>query len=116
MVLKRIKARYTNGVLEPSEPLGLEEGAVVEVALNVREHVHASDEMEDADLAPVTGEDLTVEGRSDEEAAAPLTPEEARARFLASAGGWKGHHDDPDELIRMLYEARITGSREPPNL
>ena len=33
-----------------------------------------------------------------------------------SAGGWKGHHDDPDELIRMLYESRITGSREPPDL
>ena len=33
-----------------------------------------------------------------------------------SAGGWKGHHDDPDELVRMLYESRITGSREPPDL
>ena len=33
MVLKRIKARYTNGVLEPQEPLGLEEGAEVEVVV-----------------------------------------------------------------------------------
>ena len=41
------------------------------------------------------------------------SPGEALRR---SAGGWKGHHDDPDELIRMLYESRITGSREPPNL
>ncbi len=28
----------------------------------------------------------------------------------ASAGGWKGTHD-PDELIRDIYEARLTGSR-----
>ena len=34
----------------------------------------------------------------------------------AAAGGWIGQHDDPDELIRMIYESRITGSREPPNL
>ena len=114
MVLKRIKARYTNGVLEPQEPLGLEEGAEVEVAVTVDEHVHASDEMKDAHLA--TGEDSTVEHRSDGEAAAALSPEEARARFLAAAGGWKGHHDDPDELIRELYESRLTGSREPPDL
>lgn len=33
MVLKRIKARYTNGVLEPEEPLGLEEGVEVEVTV-----------------------------------------------------------------------------------
>ena len=36
--------------------------------------------------------------------------------FRRSAGGWKGHHDDPDELIRMIYESRITGSRIPPDL
>lgn len=34
----------------------------------------------------------------------------------AGAGGWVGQHDDPDELIRMIYESRITGSREPPDL
>ena len=28
----------------------------------------------------------------------------------AAAGGWKGTHD-PDELIRDIYEARLTGSR-----
>ena len=31
----------------------------------------------------------------------------------AGAGGWVGQHD-PEELKRQLYEARITGSREPP--
>jgi predicted DNA-binding antitoxin AbrB/MazE fold protein len=33
MVLRRVKARYTNGVLEPEEPLGLEEGCEVEVTV-----------------------------------------------------------------------------------
>ena len=46
------------------------------------------------------------------------TPEPKRSReaILRSAGGWKGHHDDPEELIRTLYESRITGSRVPPDL
>ena len=35
--------------------------------------------------------------------------------FRRSAGGWKGN-SDPEELIRMIYESRITGSREPPDL
>ena len=43
-------------------------------------------------------------------------PKRSREAILRSAGGWKGHHDDPEELIRMLYESRITGSREPPDL
>lgn len=45
----------------------------------------------------------------------PPPEDEALKRFYAAAGSWKGHHDDPDELIRMLYEARITGSRESPD-
>ena len=36
-------------------------------------------------------------------------------QLKAAAGGWVGMHD-PEELKRMLYEARITGSREPPVL
>ncbi len=35
--------------------------------------------------------------------------------FRRSAGSWKGK-SDPDELIRMIYGSRITGSREPPDL
>ena len=35
--------------------------------------------------------------------------------FRRAAGGWKGN-SDPDELIRMIYESRITGSRIPPDL
>jgi len=42
------------------------------------------------------------------------SPDEAGEAFRRSAGSWGGR--DPDELIRMIYESRITGSREPPNL
>ncbi len=47
------------------------------------------------------------------EAPSPKRDPEA---MRAGAGGWVGQHDDPDELIRMIYESRITGSREPPDL
>ena len=40
--------------------------------------------------------------------------EALREAMRAGAGGWIGQHD-PEELKRMLYEARITGSREPPD-
>ena len=33
----------------------------------------------------------------------------------ASAGGWEGGRD-PEELKRMLYEARVKGSRDPVDL
>ena len=36
--------------------------------------------------------------------------------FLKSAGGWAGQFDDHEQLIRELYQARIDGSREPPDL
>ncbi len=42
------------------------------------------------------------------------SPNEAGEAFRRSAGSWGGR--DPDELIRMIYESRITGSREPPDL
>lgn len=39
-------------------------------------------------------------------------PSEERIKTtLSAAGGWKGTRD-PDELIRILYQARLTGSRE----
>lgn len=34
----------------------------------------------------------------------------SRKALKATAGGWKGSHN-PDELIRDIYEARLTGSR-----
>ena len=32
-----------------------------------------------------------------------------------AAGGWIGMHD-PEQLKRIIYEARINGSRQPPEL
>ena len=39
-----------------------------------------------------------------------LSLERKRRALRASFGGWKGS-GDPDELIRMIYESRRTGSR-----
>ena len=43
------------------------------------------------------------------------SPKHDPEAMRAGAGGWVGQHD-PDELIRTIYESRITGSREPPDL
>ncbi len=65
MVLRRVRARFTGGKLEPLEPLGLEEGA--EVALTVDEQVHPTEGAEDAALARAIEEGLTTERVSKEE-------------------------------------------------
>ena len=57
----RIRARFKHGVLEPSEPLNLEEGVEVELDLNVGEHEHATEEAEDAALVKAIQEGLTEE-------------------------------------------------------
>ena len=44
------------------------------------------------------------------------SPKRDPEAMRAGAGGWVGQFEDHNELIRMLYEARITGSREPPDL
>ncbi len=43
------------------------------------------------------------------------SPKHDSEAMRAGAGGWVGQHD-PDELIRMIYESRISGSRIPPDL
>ncbi len=43
------------------------------------------------------------------------SPELTIEALRASAGGWVGLHD-PEALKRMIYEARLTGSREKPVL
>lgn len=63
--------------------------------------------LEDVDLA----DDQEVLLMVDDRPSSKRDPEAMRA----GAGGWVGQHD-PDELKRMLYEARMTGSREPPDL
>ena len=42
-----------------------------------------------------------------------LSDEERLARFMSAAGGWKGLHD-PEEFKRLIYQARIDGSRHTP--
>ena len=42
-----------------------------------------------------------------------LSDEERLRRFKAAAGGWVGRHD-PEEFKRMIYQARIDGSRHTP--
>ena len=76
-MIANVKARFSNGVLTPLEPLDLEEGQEVMVSI---EDFPSSDRKLDA--------------------------------LRASAGGWEGGRD-PEELKRMLYEARVKGSREP---
>ena len=81
-MIANVRARFSNGVLMPLEPLDLEEGREVMVSI-------------DAD---------------------PQLSDEERLKITKSAaGGWKGSQD-PEELKRMLYEARLTGSREKPVL
>ena len=77
-MLKTIKAKYSNGVIEPLEKLDLEEGAKLIVQIQ---------EVKNSEDALKAWED--------------------------SFGGWVGLHD-PEEFKRMIYQARIDGSREPP--
>ena len=42
-----------------------------------------------------------------------LSDEERLESLRAAAGGWEGLHD-PDEFKRMIYPARIDGSRHTP--
>ena len=62
-------------------------------------------------------EELDLEEGAEVSVSIEETPSPKRnfEAFRRAAGSWKGN-SDPDELIRMIYESRITGSREPPNL
>ena len=55
------------------------------------------------------GEEVTVSIDDKKE----LSVEERIESLMASAGGWEGLHD-PDEFKRMIYQARIDGSRHTP--
>ena len=59
-------------------------------------------DLEEGDEVTVSIEPLLKRGRVSE-------------AFNASKGGWVGLHD-PEELKRMIYDARITGSRHKPSL
>ena len=63
--------------------------------------------MEPIDLKE--GDEVTVSIEDKTE----LSKEERVERLMAAAGGWEGLHD-PDEFKRMIYQARIDGSRHTP--
>ena len=58
-MIRTIRARYSGGVLEPLEPLALEEGE--EIELTLEEQVHESEEAEDAAFARAIEEGLATE-------------------------------------------------------
>ncbi|MXZ89367.1 MAG: DUF104 domain-containing protein [Dehalococcoidia bacterium] len=64
-MIRTIRARYSGGVLEPLEPLALEEGE--EIELTLEEQVHESEEAEDAAFARAMQEAMTSERVSEEE-------------------------------------------------
>lgn len=87
-MLKTVKVLYANGVLTPLEPLDLVEHTECRAIL---------------DYSP--GSDR------------PAPPAAAAVQASkAAAGAWVGMHDDPEELIRSLYTARLTNSRIDPGV
>ena len=56
--MKRVKAKFTNGAIVPLEPLDIEEGE--EVLLALEEETHSSVEAEDAALVRAIAEGLTT--------------------------------------------------------
>ena len=69
-MIRSVRARFTGGMLEPLEPLALEEGE--EVVVTLEEQVHASEEAEDAALARAMDEAMTTERVSEQEVLAIL--------------------------------------------
>ena len=89
-MIRTIRARYCDGKLEPLEALDLEEGE--EVVLSIGERP----------LEPsALGEDAVSRRPSDE--------------LMAADKAWRENHDH-EAFKRMIYLARIEGSRERPNL
>ena len=69
-MIRTVRARVTEGVLELLEPLALEEGQ--EIVVTLREVVHATEEAEDAALARAMDEAATDERVSEGEVRAIL--------------------------------------------
>ncbi len=70
------------------------------------------------ELPPDIADILDPISEEEDAALAKLTEEGCNSEKVeilkAAAGGWVGLHD-PEELKRMIYQARIDGSREPPD-
>ena len=69
-MIRTVRARVTEGVLELLEPLALEEGQ--EIVVTLKEVVHATEEAEDAALARAMDEAMTDERVNEPEVRAIL--------------------------------------------
>ena len=76
-MIRPIRARYSGGMLEPLEPLALEEGE--EIELTLEEQVHESEEAEDAAFARAMEEAMTTERVSEQEIRAILRERDGAA-------------------------------------
>ena len=83
-MIKTVKAKVINGILTPLEPLSLEEGVEYRLTL--------------MDIPPA------FEGT-----AANGDPE----AFRATMGVWRDEREYWENFLKIVYEARIAGSREP---
>ena len=81
---KTVKAKVINGVLIPLEPVSLEEGVEYRLTL--------------MDIPPAS-EGIAANGDPD--------------AFRATAGAWAYDREYWENFLKIVYEARIAGSREP---
>ena len=86
-MLKTIKAKFTDGVLVPLEPVEFTEGD--EILLSF---------------------DTASSGGSKKP-----SKEQTIAALRETAGAWRGSHD-PEELKRRIYSERISGSSPTPEV
>ena len=83
-MIKTVKAKVINGVLTPLEPVSLEEGVEYRLTL--------------MDIPPAS-----------EGTAANGDPE----AFRATMGVWRDEREYWENFLKIVYEARAAGSREP---
>ena len=103
-MIRTIRAKYCDGKLEPLEALDLEEGE--EVVLSIGERPLEPSALEDG----AVWEDLSERIRTSREDLRRPSGE-----LIAADKAWRENHDH-EAFKRMIYLARIEGSRERPNL
>lgn len=81
---KTINAKVINGILTPLEPVTLEEGVEYRITL--------------VDTRPISKQPNF---------------EADRDAFLATAGTWADDREYWENFLKIVYEARAAGSREP---
>ncbi len=84
---KTIKAKFTDGVLVPLEPVEFEEGDEILIS-----------------FATGTG------GRSEKP-----SKEQTIAALRETSGAWRGSHD-PEELKRRIFSERVSGTSPTPEI